>query len=342
MSDSADISVLIVAFKSTGTLAGCLAALQAQTRAPREIIVLENGSPEGQRVSADDMPDGVRLVESDENLGFAGGMNKLVGLCGSRWIAMLNPDAYPHADWVEQLELAVLRYPDIALFGSTQYCAGQPGLLDGAGDVYHVTGLAYRAGYLRPVSLLPEEGEVFGPCGAAALVRKDVFDGLGGFDERLFCYNEDVDLAVRARLTGHRAIQLRYAAVDHIGYASSGRRSEVATYYGVRNRLWVYLKNMPSWLLWVTMPFHFAATLLLSWGAWKSGQFKLYWKAIFDCLKAWPSVMQARRESQRARTVSALAFARMMFWSSKGLLTRAPDVRPYDGRIVSTSPAQEP
>lgn len=329
MSNVADISVLVVAYKSRATIGACMRALEAQSRRPREILVLENGSPVGERVESGDLPDGVRLIVQDDNLGFAAGNNLLAKSASSGWIVFLNPDAFAHPDWVAELELATQRYPAVSLFGSTQYCADKSGLLDGVGDVFHATGLAYRAGFLRPVALLPIEGEVFGPCGAAAMIRRSLFQTLDGFDESLFCYSEDVDLAFRARLLGERAIQLRSAAVDHVGYASSGRRSEFATYYGVRNRLTVYLKNMPGWLLPVTLPFHIAATALLSLGAIKNGQFRLFWRAIFDALSRLPSTFKARRQIQKARKVSPGNVARMISWSSYALLARMPDVRPY-------------
>ena len=336
LSSTADISVLIVAFKSRDTIRRCLDALAAQSVVPREVLLLENGSPEGARIGADEVPDWVGFVDGEANLGFTGGNNLLAARASGRWLALLNPDAYPHDDWIEKLERATQTYPDIALFGSTQYAAGKPGQLDGAGDVYHAAGLAYRAGYLRPVSLLPEEGEVFGPCGAATLIRRDVFESLGGYDERLFCYGEDVDLAFRARLAGHRAIQLRDAAVGHEGYASSGRRSEFATYYGVRNRLWVFLKNMPGWLFWLLAPVHAAATLALWLAAFRAGQSGVFGKAIFDGLRGWPDIMRARRTVQKTRTVPVVALARMLCWDSRKLLTRSPDIRPYSPDSVSS------
>ena len=328
MAQAPEISVHIVAYRSRDTIGACLAALEAQTVRPGEVLVLENGSPEGERVVASDLPDGVRFVDSDTNLGFAAGNNRLVEQSAGRWLVFLNPDAFPRPDWIEQLQAAIARYPDIALFGSTQYSAERPDRLDGAGDVYHAAGLAYRAGYQRPVALLPGEGEVFGPCGAAAMVRRDVFETLGGFDESFFCYNEDVDLAFRARLLGHRAVQLRDAAVDHMGYASSGRRSEFATYHGVRNRVWVFARDMPGWLFPALLPVHAAANLALWIAAARQGQFTLYGRALRDALADWPRIMRERRALQQARTVRPSRFARMMCWNSRALLTREPDIRP--------------
>ena len=337
MTHTADISVLIVAFRSRDTIRRCLEALAAQTRRPREVLLLENGSPDGERVDPASLPDWVRFVDSDTNLGFAGGNNRLAELAaGDGWLAFLNPDAYPRPDWIEALEVATARYSGFTLFGSTQYSADTPGLLDGAGDVYHAVGLAYRACYRQPVAALPPEGEVFGPCGAAAMIRRDVFDALGGFDEHLFCYNEDVDLAYRARLAGHRAIQLRGAAVDHEGYASSGRRSRFATFYGVRNRAWVFLRNTPGWLLPVLMPLHIAMTMALWLSAARFGQFGLFARALSAALADWRWIWRTRRELQRKRVVPASRLAAAMCWRPGALLRRSPDIRPVDNAGVSS------
>lgn len=225
---------------------------------------------------------------------------------------------------------ATARYPETALFGSTQYAADCDGVLDGVGDAYHAVGLAYRGGYGRSVDLLPPEGEVFTACGAAALIRRDLFAALGGFDERYFCYGEDVDLGYRARLQGYRTIQVRDAAVDHQGYTSSGRRSEFATYYGVRNRFWVFVKNTPGWLLWLLAPAHILINFLLWLSAARFGQFRLYARAMRDGLRDWPSIMAARRQVQCTRTASTWQIARSMSWDPRRLLSLAPDVRPVE------------
>jgi N-acetylglucosaminyl-diphospho-decaprenol L-rhamnosyltransferase len=328
----ADVSVLIVAYRSSETLGRCLETLSLQTVKPRQVLVLENGSPAGERIEKSTLPAWVSFIESEENLGFAAGNNLLATKATGEWLALLNPDAFPRPDWLEELQAASERYPDISIFGSTQYAANHPGWLDGVGDVYHATGLAYRAGYMRPVDLLPDEGEVFAACGAAACIRGAVFESLGGFDARFFCYNEDVDFAYRAKLAGHRTIQLRNAAVDHLGYASSGRRSEFATYYGVRNRLWVFLKNTPGWLFWVLSPVHCAVTLLLWLSAARFGQFTVFGRALGAGLRGWGEMMASRREIQRSRVATTGQIARALSWNPLRLLTRAPDVRPVKPR----------
>ncbi len=326
MSGPADAAIVIVAYKSKATLPRVRDALNAQTLAPAEVLVLENASPEAERVGEAELPHGARLIESETNLGFAGGNNRLARQTGARWLVLLNPDAYPDPDWLEQLMAAAERYPHAALFGSTQRAYGEAGVLDGAGDVMHVAGVPYRGGYGRAMDS-PPDGEIFAPCAAAMMIRREVFERLGGFDEDYFCYVEDVDLGYRARLAGETAIQVSAARVDHEGYASSGRRSEFATYHGTRNRLWTVLKTTPAALLPVVAPLHAGVTLLLWLSSARFGQFALFGKALRDGFAAWPRLMEKRRAVQAARTVSAWRIARAMAWNPFRLLTRAPHVR---------------
>ncbi|EAP90047.1 glycosyl transferase family protein [Oceanicaulis sp. HTCC2633] len=337
----ADIAVLIVAFQSQGTLPGVIAGLERQTVRPCSIHVLENGSPSEARINAGMVGAAAELVESEANLGFAAGNNFLARRTEAQWLFLLNPDAYPEPDLIAQLQAAITRYPGVRLFGCTQLADGAPGVLDGAGDVYHMTGLPYRSGYGAHIDP-PPDGEVFGPCGAALLIRRDLFKALSGFDEDYFCYVEDVDLAYRARLLGERCIQLNKARVRHVGYASSGRRSAFASYHGVRNRLWTFLKNTPWPLLVLLTPVHAGVTVLLWLSAARFGQFTLFGRAIRDSLAAWPTLMAKRRAVQSQRRASALSIARAMTWNPLKLLTRGLDVRPLHDAMQSRATPKPP
>lgn len=327
MTATADIAVLIVAYRSRETLPRVLDCLTAQTLAPARVLVLENGSPPGEGVDETLIAGRADLIVSEDNLGFAAGNNRLAKEVDQGWIFLLNPDAFPEPGLIEQLVSATRRHVGVNLFGCTQMADGADGVLDGAGDVYHITGLPYRGGYGRRLSP-PPEGEVFAPCGAAMLIKRALFERLGGFDEDYFSYVEDVDLGFRARLTGETCIQLNAAVVSHMGYASSGRRSEFATYHGARNRFWTFFKNMPGWALWLLAPLHLLVTGLLWLSAARFGQFVLFGRALRDAIADWPNLMSKRRELMARRTTSTLAMLRAMTWNPFALLTRASDVRP--------------
>jgi GT2 family glycosyltransferase len=85
--------------------------------------------------------------------------------------------------------------------------------------------------------------EVFGACGAGAMLRRELIDDIGGFDERLFMYYEDLDLAWRARLRGWKFMYEPRAIVHHAHCASSTEGSPFFCYHVERNRVLVNIKN---------------------------------------------------------------------------------------------------
>ena len=172
-----------------------------------------------------------------------------------RWIVLLNPDAFPEPDWLECLVAAAERHSEFSFFGCRMLLADTPELLDGTGDVHHVSGMCWRRDYRVPTALgVAEADEIFGPCAAAALYSRRALDEVGGFDEAYFCYHEDVDLAFRLRLRGHRCRYVPEAVVRHVSSGIAGVRSDFATYHGERNLVWTYFKDTPAVLFWSYLP----------------------------------------------------------------------------------------
>ena len=160
---------------------------------------------------------------------------------------------------------------------------------------------------------VPEIREVFSPCAAAAMYRRDVFLSAGSFDEDFFCYLEDIDLGFRLRLEGHRCLLVPSAVVAHVGSVTSGgKQSDFAVYHGHRNLVWTYVKNMPGWLFWVCLPLHlamnFVTVLMYTW----QGKGRVILRAKRDALLGLPKMWQKRREIQKHRIVSISDIWRML------------------------------
>ena len=325
------VSILIVNYNSGGDLGRCLACLAAQTGQDFEVVLVDNGSTDGSldRALADSGLPRLRLpalqvIRACGNLGFAVANNRAAAMARAPLLALLNPDAFAEPGWLAALIEAARRHPDVAMFGSTQLLDADPTRLDGAGDVYHVSGLVWRgAGRVRP-DALPEEAEAFSPCAAAALYRADAFRAAGGFDERFFCYCEDIDLGFRLRLAGHRALQVKGAQVRHKGSATTGRHSPFAAYHGARNRLWVFAKCMPGPLLALLWPLHLAMSLAMLATALRRGTLAAVLRGLADGLRGLGPVLIRRRGVQASRQASLLHLARALRWSPVAPLTRRP------------------
>lgn len=325
-------SVLIVNFNSGDRLSKAISALDAQTFRDFELLVFDNGSTDGSAVKAEKLATELGLpakfVLHDENIGFAAANNRVAEKATGEWLAFLNPDAYPYRDWLERMLEAFQRFPFADAFGSTQIDATDTDYLDGAGDVYHVLGIPYRGGFGSTVASIPETGECFSPCGAAALYRRKAFETLGGFDERFFCYSEDVDLGFRLRLGGGSCIQVNNARVFHEGSGVTGRHSDFTVYHGNRNRIWVAFKNTPGLIYWPMLPVQVLVNLYLVARAYSFGIGKPYLRAVIDGYAGLSKFSSDRRQIQRARKASIRDIARAFGWSPRLLASRVPRLWP--------------
>lgn len=306
-------TAIIVAYDSGAFLQPCIDALAAQTFEDFEAVIVDNASSDGS-VRDLALPDArFRILSAGANMGFAVANNLAASASDAPFLVLLNPDAVAEPDWLATLIATAERAPDIASVGSLQRRLDNPEILDGVGDVWHVAGLAWRAGEGHPAAGAPGDGEIFGPCGAAALYRRAAFQALGGFDERFFCYCEDVDLAFRLRAAGYRSVRASSAVVRHAGSGISGRRSDFTLFHGHRNRIWTFVKNTPGVWFWVFLPYHLAFNLLYLGSALKRGIFPPVWRSYLAAVKGLGPIWADRRiQPAKARFTTLI---RAMAWT---------------------------
>ncbi len=309
------VRVVIVNYNGGAHLQSAVDALAAQSMEDFDAVVVDNAST-SPPVSTLQLPDArFRVLHAGGNIGFAAGCNLGARDTASPWVAMLNPDAMPRPDWLRELRAATERHPRITMFGSTQLYAVNPAIIDGFGDMVSALGTAWRSGGGEPVSRLPlGDCEVFSPCGAAALYATTAFMEAGGFDERFFCYLEDVDLGFRLRLRGDRCVQVRRAEVLHVGSAIAGRMSDFAVFHSYRNRVWMFAKNLPGPLLALLLPLQIAAMLAAFMRRTVRPHLRVALRGLREGLKGLPGAIRARGEVQRQRRATSLQIARMLDW----------------------------
>lgn len=307
------VTVIIVNWNGGDMLRRCLNDLLRQTVPPTRILVMDNGSTDGSAEKVAGLA-GVAVRTLGENLGFAAGNNRAFLDCDTEFVALLNPDAFPEQDWLEKLLAAARAYPDVAAFGSRQMVADVESVVDGLGDVYHLSGLVWRWGHGRPLTtadLVPRE--IFSPCAGAALYRRDALGDVGGFDEDYFCYLEDVDLGFRLRLAGYRAMYVPDAVVHHVGSATTGgQHSDFSLYHGHRNLVWTFVKDMPGILFWLMLPLHLLLNLAsIVWFALQ-GRGRVILRAKRDALFGLQKMWRKRRQVQSRRVIKPSAVWRVL------------------------------
>lgn len=322
--DVTDLTLITLSYRSGAQIERCLDALSRQEA---DILHADNGSDDIDLLALAAKFPRIRQIRHGENLGFAAGMNRAVAQATTEWVGFINPDAYVAPDWTDAMRAAIAAHPDVNIFTALQLNADEPRLMDGAGDCLTFFGFPYRAGLGH---MLPEDlrdAEVFAPCGAAFIIRRRLFEALGGFDERFFCYCEDADLGFRARLMGEGCVFVPAARTLHVGSASTSIRSDFALWHGYRNRLWLYLKSMPLILLLPTLPIHIGLTLIGAVKDTLKGRKALPWQAIGAAINGIRPILKARRLIQRNRKITALRLAKSLTWKLSKIAARKLDHR---------------
>ena len=319
------VSLIVLAYNSGRYLDRCLTALSAFDA---EIICADNGSSDGTDFETlkTQLPN-VRFMLFAANLGFAAGNNRAAAEATGDWLGFINPDAFADAGWLDAMRAAIAADPKARLLTSLQLDAADPSKMDGAGDAMTFFGFPYRMGFGQPVPADLPPANVFAPCGAAFVIRRDLWQTLGGFDERFFTYCEDADLGFRAQLLGHGCRFVPAARVAHVGSASTSVRSDFALYHGYRNRLWLYLKNMPLGLLIPTLPIHIGLTLLGTVADTLKGKGGIVWKALGDALLGLGPILAARKIIMKSKRIEALRLAALLTWNPAKIARRAMDHR---------------
>ena len=311
MSNTPLVTILIVFWNNEDHLPICLERLSSQTIKDFEIVLINNGSARDSLIGLE--IENFHVVHLDSNKGYAVANNIGARLARGKWLALLNADAYPEPDWLENLLQTAEQHSSYTIFSSRQLQYHFPERLDGAGDSYHITGLAWRRYYNRPVTEYGKDiEEVFSACPAAALYSREEFLQAGGFDEDYFSYFEDVDMGFRLRINGSKCLYVPDAVVHHVGSASTGKRSDFSVYYGYRNMIWTFFKNMPAPYLWLFMPIHLSAVLFFAVYLTYRKQGKVIWSAIFDAFRAMPKLLLKRKTIQKNKKVHSKDIIKMI------------------------------
>jgi GT2 family glycosyltransferase len=289
----APVSVIVVSWNGRRWLDQCLPSVLALDPPAAEVTVAHVRAA---------FP-GVIVEAIAHNAGFAAGNNAGARRATGRYLAFLNNDAEVDRAWLAELVAPADADDRVGLVTSRIVYMDRPGTIDSAGDGYLRCGGAFKRQHGQPDEPAAATRDVFGACGAAFLVRRDLFERLGGFDEDFFMVYEDVDLSYRARLRGARCVYAPRALVRHAGSGSIGHVSAQQVFYGQRNLEWTWIKNTPSRLLWRSLLSHAAYDVAGAIGYARQGLFGVWCRAKWQALAQWGRMTGKRREIQREATV---------------------------------------
>ena len=291
--------IVIVAYNSADCLQECLFALKGQTQNDFEVIIVNNDCPQNSTQNLSLPQENFHVIDAGHNLGFAAGCNLGAKGATTDWVIMLNPDTIAKENWFEMLSLAWKKSPATQSWASVQIMDHDRAKLDGFGDVFSIFGLAWRGGYGQSIDTAPKENQsIFGPCGAVAAYKRDVFETLGGFDPNYFCYLEDVDLALRLNMAGGHTKIAAKAIVYHKGGLSSVEAPKFPTFQTYKNNLYLMVKNLPLPILLVSLPFYLIIQVWIVLRNFGKGLNKTRISGFLAGIKLLPKAIRMRRSRQ--------------------------------------------
>jgi N-acetylglucosaminyl-diphospho-decaprenol L-rhamnosyltransferase len=214
--------VYIPNFNGGEHLARALESLRAQTREV-DVVVVDNASADGSdRMVAERFPE-VRLLRLDENLGFGTALNRAIAATDADPLILFNNDAAAEPRFVEALLEGLDDEVDSVAGVLVQ--ERDPRVIDSAGVVADATLMGFDYLHGEPLTAVAGAPDPLGPTGGAGLYRREAFLAVGGFDERVFLYYEDLDLALRLAARGGRCRLAGEARALHTYSASLGAAS---------------------------------------------------------------------------------------------------------------------
>lgn len=243
------ISVVIPNWNGKHWLKICLPTLKKQTYKNFEVIVVDNGSDDGSDKYMTRYFSGFEVLRLSTNLGFAGGVNRGINYARGEWVVLLNNDMSLEADFLEQLASAA-KDPKVGLVAAKVKQYYKPSLIDSAGDYIDVVGHANNIGRGDKDQGYDDPRQIFLVTGGACLIKREVFDKVGLFDEDYFAYMEDVDLSLRAQFAGFGAVYQPKAVAYHVHKGTSSQNRALLEYWQFRNMTVNILKDFPGCVIW--------------------------------------------------------------------------------------------
>jgi GT2 family glycosyltransferase len=256
------ISILIVNWNGEKIISDCLNSLRKQNYKNIEIIINDNNSSDNS-IEVIKKYKEVKLIKSKDNYGFAGGNNIAVKKAKGKYVLLLNTDTEVTKDFLENL--VVIMEEDTTLgvvqpkFLYDNEDSPHKNIINSVGAYLTNTGFLYYPGYGKKDTrtLYNKRREVFSAYGACMLIRKEIIDMIGLFDDDYFLYFEETDFCMRVWLAGWRIEYIPGIIIYHKGGVSTRRQGmERIHFHSFKNRICTYIKNLElKTILWM-IPYH--------------------------------------------------------------------------------------
>jgi len=232
------VSVVIVNLDGKAHLEKCLKSLFEVTYSDFEVIVIDNHSTD-QSISflKENYPQ-VKIKSLEKNYGFAHPNNLGAKIANGKYILFLNNDTVVTPNFMTELVSSFQNNSELAICQSMLLKPDDT--VDSSGDYVDSLGIAFNS-----KEKIVQPREILSARGASMMIRKDIFEELGGFDEKFFVSFEDVDLGWRAWIKGYTVMIAPKSVVCHLGGQTTKTVGDIA-FHGFKNQLSMIITNFES------------------------------------------------------------------------------------------------
>jgi len=301
------VSVVIPNWNGATHLPACLDALQRQTFAGFETIVVDNGSMDGSLDLLSERYPRVHVIALPRNQGYAGGCNAGLRAATGQVLVLLNNDTEVEPAWLAELLLALEQHPEAGMATPKVLLWGDRTRLHTTGDYVRTNGIPDSRGvWQRDEGQFDDQIYVFGASGVAPAYRREMLDDIGLFDAAFKSYCEDIDLSWRAQLADYRCVYAPRAVLYH--KVSATGKGTIRSFYVARNTIWTLVKNLPS-SVWQA---HRGEIMAAQWQrlaaalrAWRGSAARATVRGQLASVNGLPAMVRKRRAIQSARRVDA-------------------------------------
>lgn len=283
-------SIIVLNHNGRRFLDPCLTAvLDQELDAGFEVLLVDNASRDGSVDFVRSRFPAVTVVETEANLGYAGGNNVGIGRARGLYIVLLNNDTKVRPGWLTAL-VAAAGEPQVGAITSKLVFMERPDVVQNAGSMVLTDGSgADRGAGEADQGQYGKREEVFAACGCGMLLTRTMLEDVGLLDSTFFAYYEDTDLSWRMRLRGWRILYEPTAVVEHLHSGTSVEWSPFFTFHVDRNRLFMILKNAP-------LDFAAGAFARFAWQAAKGSM-----RAVGKAFRQGPQPSKAGGASRNSR-----------------------------------------
>ena len=267
------VSVIIVNHNGIAFVDNCLKSILSSDYPSFEVIFVDNGSTDSSLEFAKKnfaQDSRVKFVENKSSVGPAVGRNKGAAIAGGEYLLFLDNDTQADANCITELIKTMEADASIGAAQAKLLKMDSDNFYDCAGDYLGPLGfLIERAQGAKDTGQFDFIADILSAKSAASIIRKDLFDIIGKFDESFYMYLEETDLSWRVWLAGYRVVFIPGAIVHHAFNTPQKKFKRYYTkyivrYYGCRNYITTLIKNLEYKNLARILPLHIGCWLALA------------------------------------------------------------------------------